>query len=124
MNRGRIEREDTPRALVARPGTRFAAGFNGRTNFLEGEARGADIVFDHFAIPRARFPEPPAPNGRVAFSLRPQSIQLHRQRPAASERACLIPGRIVQRPYLGEHWDYAGRPKDSALHVRVPARPP
>jgi iron(III) transport system ATP-binding protein len=123
MNQGRIEQVDSPRALYARPRTRFVAGFIGRTNFLDGEARGADIVFDHFAIPRARFPEPPAPNGRVAFSLRPQSIQLHRQRPAASERTCLIPGRIVQRAYLGEHWDYAVRPKDSALQLRVTARP-
>jgi len=35
----------------------------------------------------------------------------------------MIPGRVVQRAYLGEYWDYAVRPKDSALLLRVTARP-
>jgi iron(III) transport system ATP-binding protein len=123
MNQGRIEQVEEPRALYARPLTRFVAGFIGRTNFLEGEVHGAEVVFDHFAIALARFVEPPALRGKVAFSLRPQSIHLHRRPPAASERTCVIPGRIVQRAYLGEHWDYAVRPKDAELQLRVTARP-
>jgi len=123
MNQGRIEQVDEPRALYARPRTRFVAGFIGRTNFLDGEVHGAEVVFDHFAIALARFDESPALRGKVAFSLRPQSIHLHRQPPAASERTCVIPGRVVQRAYLGEHWDYAVRPKDGELQLRVTARP-
>jgi len=123
MNQGRIEQVEEPRALYARPLTRFVAGFIGRTNFLEGEVHGAEVVFDHFAIALARFVEPPALRGKVAFSLRPQSIHLHRRPPAASERTCVIPGRIVQRAYLGEHWDYVVRPKDAELQLRVTARP-
>jgi iron(III) transport system ATP-binding protein len=123
MNQGRIEQVEEPRALYARPLTRFVAGFIGRTNFLEGEVHGAEVVFDHFAIALARFVEPPALRGKVAFSLRPQSIHLHRRPPAASERTCVIPGRIVRRAYLGEHWDYAVRPKDAELQLRVTARP-
>ena len=42
MNQGRVEQVDEPRALYARPRTRFVAGFIGRTNFLDGEVRGAD----------------------------------------------------------------------------------
>jgi iron(III) transport system ATP-binding protein len=34
-----------------------------------------------------------------------------------------IAGRVVQRAYLGEHWDNAIRPRDSALQLRVTARP-
>jgi iron(III) transport system ATP-binding protein len=123
MNQGRIEQVDEPRALYARPRTRFVAGFIGRTNFLDGEVRGAEVVFDHFAIALARFGEPPALRGKVAFSLRPQSLHLHRQPPAESERTCVIPGRVVRRAYLGEHWDYAVRPKDGELQLRVTARP-
>src|SRR5438067_1243625 len=123
MNAGRIEQLDEPRTLYARPRTRFVAGFIGRTNFLDGEVHGAEVVFDHFAIALARFGESPALRGKVAFSLRPQSIHLHRQPPAASERTCVIPGRVVQRAYLGEHWDYAVRPKDGELQLRVTARP-
>src|SRR6266478_1037673 len=71
MNAGRIEQVDEPRALYARPRTRFVAGFIGRTNFLEAEVRGDDVAFDGFAISRARFAESAALAGRVTFSLRP-----------------------------------------------------
>ena len=50
-------------------------------------------------------------------------MHLHRQPPAVTDRVALLPGRIVQRAYLGEHWDYAVRPKDGALLLRVTARP-
>jgi ABC-type Fe3+/spermidine/putrescine transport system ATPase subunit len=123
MNQGRVEQVDEPRALYARPRTRFVAGFIGRTNFLDGELRGEDVLFDHFAIRRERFAEPSALAGRVSFSLRPQSIHLHRGLPSVPSESCIIPGRVVQRAYLGEHWDYAVRPKDSAIQLRVTARP-
>ena len=123
MNAGRIEQVDEPRALYARPRTRFVAGFIGRTNFLEADVRGDDVVFDGFAIPRARFADATALRGRVTFSLRPQSVHLHRHPPTPSDRAAVLPGRVVQRAYLGEHWDYAVRPKDGALQLRVTARP-
>ncbi len=123
MNAGRIEQVDGPRALYARPRTRFVAGFIGRTNFLDGEVRGEEVVFDRFAIKLEQFAEPPARSGQVSFSLRPQSIHLHRQLPPAATGACVIPGRVVQRAYLGEHWDYAVKIKDSGVQLRVTARP-
>ena len=123
MNAGRIEQVDEPRALYARPRTRFVAGFIGRTNFLEADVRGDDVVFDGFAIPRARFADATALRGRVTLSLRPQSVHLHRHPPTPSDRAAVLPGRVVQRAYLGEHWDYAVRPQGSALELRVTARP-
>jgi len=123
MNQGRVEQVDAPRALYGRPRTRFVAGFIGRTNFLDGEVRGPEVAFDHFAMTRACFEEPGALRGRVSFSLRPQSIHLHRQPPSSVERACIVPGQVVQRAYLGEHWDYTVRPADSGLLLRVTARP-
>jgi ABC-type Fe3+/spermidine/putrescine transport system ATPase subunit len=123
MNQGRVEQVDAPRALYARPRTRFVAGFIGRTNFLEGEARGAEVAFEGFAIPAGRFATPPPPRGIVSFSLRPQSIQLHRQAPATTDGVAVVPGRIAQRAYLGEYWDYTVRPEGSALTLRVTARP-
>ena len=123
MNGGRVEQVDAPRALYARPRTRFVAGFIGRTNFLDGEVRDAAVTFDGFAIETARFAEPAALRGKVSFSLRPQSVALHAVAPAASDRVALIPGRVVQRAYLGEYWDYAVRPDGGALLLRVTARP-
>jgi iron(III) transport system ATP-binding protein len=122
MNQGRVEQVDEPRALYARPRTRFVAGFIGRTNFLDGEARDGAIVFDGFTVAVERLSVAEMPHGRVTFSLRPQSIHLHRQRPAIAE-AAIVAGEVVQRAYLGEHWDYAVRPTGSRLALRVTARP-
>ena len=121
MNQGRVEQVDAPRELYARPRTRFVAGFIGRTNFLEAEARGDDVVFAGFTVPVGGFPGPMA-RGRVTFSLRPQSIHLHRQRPVTGD-AAVVSGEVTQRAYLGEHWDYTVRPAGSALALRVTARP-
>jgi iron(III) transport system ATP-binding protein len=121
MNQGRVEQIDEPRALYARPRTRFVAGFIGRTNFLEGETRGDDVLFDGFAVPAGRLTGA-VPRGRSTFSLRPQSIHLHRQRPASAD-SVVVAGVVAQRAYLGEYWDYAVRPAGSALTLRVTARP-
>jgi iron(III) transport system ATP-binding protein len=123
MNAGRVEQVDAPRALYARPRTRFVAGFIGRTNFLDADVRGDDVVFDGFVLPRAGFADAEALKGRVAFSLRPQSLHLRREPPAPTERGSVVPGRVVQRAYLGEHWDYAIRLRTGALQLRVTARP-
>src|SRR5690349_12642022 len=96
MNQGRVEQVDEPRALYARPRTRFVAGFIGRTNFLDGEARGGAVVFDGFTVAVERLSIAELPRGRVTFSLRPQSIHLHRQRPAMAE-AAIVAGEVVQR---------------------------
>jgi iron(III) transport system ATP-binding protein len=123
MNQGRVEQVDAPRALYARPRTRFVAGFIGRTNLLDGESRGEDVAFDGFTIPRRAFPEAAGIQGRVCFSLRPQSIVLHRQALPAGSRAAVVPGQVLQRAYLGEHWDYTVRPAGSGLALRVTTRP-
>src|SRR3712207_4634773 len=52
-NQGRSEQVDDPHSLYTRPKTRFGAGFIGRTNFIEGTAGASEIVFDHFALPKA-----------------------------------------------------------------------
>src|SRR5437868_1567961 len=66
MNQGRIEQVDDPFTLYNRPRTRFVAGFIGRTNFLEGEARGDEIGFPGFAAGRAQLPD--ATGARVTVS--------------------------------------------------------
>ena len=104
------------------------AGFIGRTNFLDAEVRGDDVVFDHFTVPRRRFSPTSVLQGRVTFSLRPQSVHLHRLQPdlkppTVAAGACVFAGSVVQRAYLGEYWDYAVRPVGGELRLRVTARP-
>ena len=124
MNGGRIEQVDAPFVLYTRPKTRFVATFIGRTNLLEGVCDGQDIVFDRFGLPRGLFDGGGvALCGTVLFSVRPQTIALHRAPPATCEGACLVRGSLLERAFLGESWDYIVSPADSALRLKVTALP-
>jgi len=93
MNKGRIEQVDQPQVLYGRPKSRFVAGFIGRTNFVER-------------------------NGST-YSLRPQSIGLSVDKPTANG----VEAEVVDRAYLGEHWDYQVRPLGDAKPLRVSTGP-
>jgi len=93
MNRGRIEQIDPPQMLYGRPRSRFVAGFIGRTNFVERDG--------------------------AVYSLRPQAIGLSMARPAANG----IEAEVLDRAYLGEHWDYQVKPLGEAKALRVSAGP-
>jgi ABC-type Fe3+/spermidine/putrescine transport system ATPase subunit len=121
MNHGRIEQVDHPRALYNKPKTRFVAGFIGRTNFIEGTSNGHEIAFDGFALPRAGFERDVPSGGKAVFSVRPHSMRLSGGPPAAHD-GC-IPVVVVERAFLGEHWDYVVRPRESALTLRVMTSP-
>ncbi len=122
MNHGRIEQADDPVSLYTSPRTRFVAGFVGRTNFLDGTVQGDAIAFPGFALPVALLADPPA-LGKASFSVRPQQIAFCETPPARSDSQWRIEGRIIERAYLGEHWDYVVQPSSSALKLRVSTPP-
>ncbi|MGH7042597.1 MAG: ABC transporter ATP-binding protein [Acetobacteraceae bacterium] len=124
MNGGRIEQIDPPYLLYTKPRTRFVAGFIGRTNLLAGTCAGATVGFDHFQLPRGMFEDGGRDlTGETLFSVRPQSISLHRAAPDTPDRACVVEGRLLQRTFLGETWDYVVSPADSGLRLKVAALP-
>jgi len=123
MNHGRIEQVDVPRALYNQPKTRFVAGFIGRTNFIEGFGDGHQIAFDGFALPRAAFDHEMPFGGKTVFSVRPHSMRLSDSPPAARDGCTSIGVIVVERAYLGEHWDYVVRPREGALQLRVMTSP-
>jgi ABC-type Fe3+/spermidine/putrescine transport system ATPase subunit len=123
MNHGRIEQVDHPRALYNKPKTRFVAGFIGRTNFIEGTSNGQDISFDGFSLPRAGFEREVLSGAKAVFSVRPHSLRLS-EAPSAARNGCASVGVVVvERAFLGEHWDYVVRPRESALTLRVTTSP-
>jgi iron(III) transport system ATP-binding protein len=123
MNHGRIEQVDHPRALYNRPTTRFVAGFIGRTNFIEGISNGHEISFDGFALPRSAFERDVPSEGQVVFSVRPHSMRLS-DIPSTARDGCTSIGVIVvERAFLGEHWDYIVKPRDGALTLKVTTSP-
>ncbi len=122
MNQGRIEQVDAPFALYNRPKTRFVAGFVGRTNFLEGTREGEEIGFPGFALKTALFPAAGELGRKVVFSVRPQTIRLHRKAGGAGG-TWWVAGRIARRAYLGDAWDYFVDPAGGGVPLRVAAAP-
>jgi ABC-type Fe3+/spermidine/putrescine transport system ATPase subunit len=123
MNHGRIEQVDDPRALYNKPKTRFVAGFIGRTNFIEGLSDGQEIAFDGFALPRAGFERDVPSGGKAVFSVRPHGMRLSGAPPTARDGCASVGVVVIERAFLGEHWDYIVRPRESALTLRVTTSP-
>jgi ABC-type Fe3+/spermidine/putrescine transport system ATPase subunit len=99
------------------------AGFIGRTNFLEGTSDGHEISFDGFALPRSAFGRDVPSEGKAVFSVRPHSMRLS-DVPSTSRDDCTSVGVIVlERAFLGEHWDYVVKPLEGALTLKVTTSP-
>ena len=122
MNQGRVEQIDAPYELYARPKTRFVAAFIGRTNLLTGQVRGAMIDFGGFSLPTHTL-RPGSGLAEVTVSVRPQTVKMHRARPAGGGDRCCIEARVLRRAYLGESWDYHLGWPGAAEPLRVSARP-
>ena len=124
MNAGRIEQVDDPLTLYTRPRTRFVAGFVGRTNLLDGTVSGGTVQVAGAALPAGLLADP-APDGPITVSVRPGSIRLHDGSGAAGAigRTWWLQGRVAERAYLGEHWDYLVRPDGAGTALRVTAPP-
>jgi iron(III) transport system ATP-binding protein len=123
MNHGRIEQVDHPRALYNKPKTRFVAGFIGRTNFIEGLSDGHKIAFDGFALPHAAFERDVPSQGKAAFSVRPHSMRLSSLPPTARDGCTSVGVIVLERAFLGEHWDYVVKPHAGALTLKVTTSP-
>jgi iron(III) transport system ATP-binding protein len=122
MNLGKIEQVDDPVALYGAPKTRFVAGFIGRTNFLDGRVEGERIVFPGFDVAKGLAPDAASLAGAVSFSVRPQAVAVHAAEPAAP-RGWIVRGRVAERAYLGEYWEYAIRPEGADTRIRVTTAP-
>jgi ABC-type Fe3+/spermidine/putrescine transport system ATPase subunit len=123
MNHGRIEQIDDPRALYDKPKTRFVAGFIGRTNFIEGLSEGHQISFDGFSLPRAAFEREVPLQEKTVFSVRPHSLRLSEVPPTTRDGCTAVGVTVLERAFLGEHWDYVVRPREGTLPLRVTTSP-
>ncbi|MDQ6881652.1 MAG: ABC transporter ATP-binding protein [Pseudomonadota bacterium] len=123
MNKGRVEQIDVPQQLYASPRTKFVAGFIGRTNFLTGKCVGATVDFGGFSLPAHALRHHSALPPEVLISVRPQSVDLHRERRAAGGDRVCVEGRVQRRAYLGDSWDYHVGIEGTAQPLRISARP-
>jgi iron(III) transport system ATP-binding protein len=99
------------------------AGFIGRTNFIEGTSDGHQVSFDGFALPCSVFDRGLPSEGKATFSVRPHSMRLSDSAPAARNGAAPIEVVVLERAFLGEHWDYVVKPREGTSSLRVTASP-
>ena len=123
MNQGRIEQVDDPHTLYTKPRTRFVAGFIGRTNFIEGSSNATEIVFDRFSVAKSALENGAALTGKITFSIRPQSMRLSRAPAQVPGKQPQVEVKVIERAYLGEHWDYIVIPAQGSTRLRVTAPP-
>jgi spermidine/putrescine transport system ATP-binding protein len=123
MNTGRIEQIGPPAEIYEAPRTSFVAAFIGDTNFLEG------VVADHPDPEYCRlridgWPEVMTYNDKqiadgndVFLSIRPEKIQISRDRPEPKPKRNAVPGVVEDVIYLGPTTKYWVRSGENRIQI-------
>ena len=115
MDKGRVLQVGAPSEVYENPASRFVAGFLGTVSQFEGRvtaARGGTVTLDmpDFAAPvTVDSPLAAQPGEMLTLALRPEKVQLSRQRPDSGN---VIAGRVKDLAYFG---------KDSLYRVILPS---
>jgi iron(III) transport system ATP-binding protein len=106
MNHGRIVRDGAPREVYRQPGSRFAAEFLGRCNFLTGEVTAGEAGTAVFSTPE--FPAVVVQGGHrgpaATIAVRPEDIEICND-PDLGEPGG-VRGTLLDASYLGDHYQY------------------
>lgn len=126
MNQGRIEQEGNPREVYDDPKTQFVMDFIGQVNYIEGKVTEAtpektlvkalhiagDTILECTLLETCRSGED------VLLCIRPQDMQLYREKPPDRPNILLCTVRVAA--YLGDHVDYELTNGDQVLKVSGP----
>lgn len=110
MQNGCIEQLASPVELYEHPQSPFIADFVGHSNLLDGVVQDgaslrAKIRFGEHVIAVEKVLR--AVNGAAAaIAVRPENVILHREGPAPVDRCNFVPGKILQRDFLGARYLY------------------
>lgn len=96
MNDARIEQIDAPVALYERPLTRFAAGFVGESNLLDGVVDGGRVRFGARRLTTAHGERLPGEGQPVTVLIRPERLRL-----AGTQDDASLRGRVTDVIDLG-----------------------
>lgn len=106
MNQGEVQQMGSPTEIYEFPRTRYVADFLGSINLFEGAITEGSAAGDLFvespeagATLRLDSSETYAPGTDVHVAVRPEKIELSRERPAQEENRCR--GKVVEVAYQG-----------------------
>jgi iron(III) transport system ATP-binding protein len=127
MNQGVIEQIGTAREIYERPKSQFVAGFIGLTNFIQGKIASKRPEKDEWVIHSpalgleivGKSEETLAEGQEVIVSIRPEHIELFRERPDRNFN--LIKGRVERMTYIGEYSDLVAKVGSVELRVHSPS---
>ncbi|MFC4171930.1 ABC transporter ATP-binding protein [Microvirga sp. GCM10011540] len=105
MRAGKLEQVGTPIDVYEHPATPFVASFVGRTNRLEGQARGDGTV----NVGSMSVQVPGRPGGNVEIMVRPHRIRLldaDAAQGASGEGTNLLSGRLTRVTFVGDLLQY------------------
>jgi ABC-type Fe3+/spermidine/putrescine transport system ATPase subunit len=113
LNAGRLEQIASPQALYRRPATRFVASFIGKTNLVDAQLAGNDVVIAGTSVPRAKLALDGWPRtGSITFSLRPEHVQVRPGEVSASVENVIVAAELTSRSFVGESWDMTATAND------------
>ena len=123
MSSGRIEQIGSPAEIYEAPRSSFVAAFIGDTNFFDGTVSGVED--DQYCRLRIEgFPDVLAwndkgvqPGNAVHLSLRPEKLNISRERPEDLPHRNTVQGQVEDVIYLGSHTKYWVRVEEYRLGV-------
>ncbi len=109
MNEARVEQIAPPVALYERPRTRFAAGFVGESNLIQGTVRGGAIAVGQGMLSTAHADLLPVEGRPVTVLVRPERLRIVAVPDAAALRGRVVDvidlGAVRRLTIAGEHGD-------------------
>jgi iron(III) transport system ATP-binding protein len=122
MNGGTVLQVGTPEDIYRRPAELFVADFVGSINVLPGETVSADGTTAAVRIPGTDRPllvaSPVRATGPVDLVVRPEQVVVHGRPADAPADSNVVPARVLDRAYLGDHYRYRLDVGGAVLAVR------
>ena len=103
MDQGKLLQVAAPAELYDQPNCRMVADFIGKTNFFDAEVTATssgEFVIDASDLGALRLPDDDGGRGDIAIAVRPEKIDLFREKPEA--RGITLAGTVDQHAFFGE----------------------
>ena len=123
LNNGRLEQIGTPSEIYETPKSRFVARFIGDTNFFDGTVEEVAskeysiLHFDDFPPVKCYHDLPLTMGDLVHLSVRPEKIQISKEKPSENTLYNCMKGTIDDKVYKGDHTHFGVLVGDRKISV-------